>query len=156
MRSRSSVWRQAVVAVISLILLAGCSGGSGEETTTTVAETTTTSSAPDATTTTPPVAAGYEWVPGSVGICEEDLAAIEKMMADHPLSEVEGADHRAAFSALLKVLMAECRSDVMERWSIETYQIWLAGHSITPGKVPVDIAEWPQEWRDARSSGSGG
>lgn len=141
--------KRNVIALLVAVSLAGCSGDNTAPTTTLEATTTT-----QATTTTSQPATGHDYIPAPIGDCDADLAAVEKVMAAHPLSEIETSAHKDAFAGLLRAATTECRTDVMERWAIETYQPWITGHPITPGRVPTDVNKWPKEWRDARSSGT--
>lgn len=145
MQRSSSLRSPLPLLVAGLLAVAACSG-SPAPTTTTAATTTTT---PPSTTTTSaptPAAEGFDWVPASVGECRADIDAIEKVMADHPRTEVESGEHFTAFGELLRVIMHNCRSDYIKRWNLEVYMPWLAGSAVTPGRVPHDFSRWPPEW----------
>ncbi len=144
------------VAITATVLLAsGCSQQSetSDSTAVVVAEptTTTTLPAPTTTTTVAQTDTGFEYVPHAVGDCQTDLDSLEDVMAIYPLDEMEEG-HIDAFNLLLESAVKECRTDVMERWVFETYQPWLQGAPIEKGVVSIDVNEWPEEWRNQRST----
>ena len=146
--TRLRLRRLLVIAAVVMLILAACSSEEPEETTpTTTVATTTTTTLP----TTPIDASGFDWIPAATGECAVDMAAAEGVMVESPLSEIDTEEHHDAFAELLRALMIACRTDVMERWAIETYHPWLRGEKVTAGRVPVDVSEWPQEWIEERS-----
>lgn len=146
--ARASILRMLVVATLLVLMLAACTSGISRPVADgpAVDSATTTSAVPRPTTTIvapPPVPTTLAPAPSTD--CATDVAAAEKVMFTHAVSDLNTSG-MGELAALLASLQANCTKDFVSRWTIEVYHPWTKDGSITPGTVPVDVVLWPPDW----------